>query len=73
MPRFFVCFAVQKAAAARRKHLLPLAFCSHLIQHEGTPAPSYSPCIAKRFFDKLRIFDKLKGPAAVAAGPFLFA
>ena len=37
MPRFFVCFAVQKAAAARRKRLLPQAFCRHSIQHEGAP------------------------------------
>ena len=37
MPRFFVCFAVQKAAAARRKRLLSQAFCRHSIQHEGAP------------------------------------
>ena len=60
MPRFFVCFAVQKAAAARRKGLLQQAFCKHLIQHEGTPAPSHSPCETERFFSKLMFFAKLK-------------
>ena len=63
MPRFFLCFAVQKAAAARRKRLLPQAFCRHPIQHEGTPAPSYSPCEAEHFFSKQRFFDKLKRAA----------
>ena len=61
MPRFFVCFAVQKAAAARRNGLLPLPFCRHSIQHEGSPAPSYSPCETERFFSKQRFFDKLRG------------
>ena len=60
MSRFFVCFAVQKAAATRRKRLLPQAFCRHSIQHEGTPAPSYSPCETERFFSKQRFFDKLQ-------------
>ena len=60
MPRFFVCSAGQKAAAVRRKRLLPQAFCRHLIQNEGTPVPSYSPCETERFFSKQRFFDKLK-------------
>ena len=62
MPRFFACFAVQKAAASRRKRLLTQAFCRHSIQHEGTPAPSYSPCKTEHFFSKQRFFDKLKVP-----------
>ena len=61
MPRFFACFAVQKAAAVRRNGLLPQAFCRHSIQHEGTPAPSYSPCETERFFSKQKFFDKLSG------------
>ena len=61
---FFVCFAVQKAAAVRRNGLLPQAFCRHSIQHEGTPAPSYSPCKTERFFSKQKLFDKLQEPEA---------
>ena len=63
MPRFFACFAAQKAAASRRKRLLPQAFCRHSIQHEGDPAPSYSPCETKHFFSKQRFFDKLRAAA----------
>ena len=77
MPRFFVCFASQKAASAQRngprqtaqrdvqptasrcKRLLPQAFCRHSIQHEGAPAPSYSPCETEHLFSKQRFFDKL--------------
>ena len=44
MPRFSARAAGRKAAAARRKRLLTQAFCRHSIQHEGAPAPSYSPC-----------------------------
>ena len=44
MPRFSARTAGRKAAAARRKRLLTQAFCRHSIQHEGAPAPSYSPC-----------------------------
>lgn len=71
MPRFFVCSAVQKAAATQRKRLLPQAFCRHSIQHEGTPAPSYSPCETERFFSKQRFFDKLRNGMAHWAMPFL--
>ena len=60
----FVSFAVQKAAAVRRNGLLPQAFCRHSIQHEGTPAPSYSPCKTERFFSKQKLFDKLQEPEA---------
>ena len=35
--------------------------CRHSIQHEGSPAPSYSPCETERFFSKQRFFDKLRG------------
>ena len=59
MPRFFVCFASQKAAASRRNGLLPQPFCRHSIQHEGAPAPSYSPRETEFFFSKQRFFDKL--------------
>ena len=69
MSRFFACFAVQKAAAARRNGLLPLPFCRHSIQHEGTPTPSYSPCETERFFSKQRFFDKKRG----AVKPLLFS
>ena len=65
MPRFFACFAVQKAAAVRRNGLLPQAFCRHSIQHEGTPSPSYSPCKTERFFSKQKLFDKLQEPEAM--------
>ena len=68
MPHFFLCFAVQKAAAVRRKRLLPQAFCSHSIQHEGTTAPSYSPlCETERFFSKQKFFDKLRLPLLAGA------
>ena len=63
MPRFFVCFAAQKAAAMRRNGLLPQPVCRHSIQHEGAPAPAYSPCETERFFFKQRFFGKLtEGP-----------
>lgn len=71
MPRFFVCSAVQKAAATQRKRLLQQVFCRHSIQHEGTPAPSYSPCETERFFSKQRFFDKLRNGMAHWAMPFL--
>ena len=62
MPRFLSALQPKKAAASRRKHLLPQAFCRHSIQHEGAPAPSYSPCETERFFSKQRFCDKLKAP-----------
>ena len=69
----FVSFAVQKAAAVRRKRLLPQAFCRHSIQHGGTPAPSYSPCETERFFSKQRFFGKLKGPSGWTVPFFIFS
>ena len=72
----FVCFAVQKAAAARRNGLLLQAFCRHLIQHEGAPAPSYSPCKIDPSSFKPEFFDKLKRDRNVPLfrrGDFLFS
>ena len=60
MPRFFVRFGVPHRAAARRKRLQQQACCKHVMQHEGTPAASHSPCETERFFSKLMFFDKLK-------------
>ena len=60
MPRFFVCFAVQKAAAVRRKRLRQ-AFAGIRFNTRGLPPPSYSPCETERFFSKQRFFDKLRG------------
>ena len=74
MPRFFVCFAVQKAAAARRKRLLPQAFCRHSIQHEGgspTPSRLYGlqatlACKPCRFLETASLFPP---PAALRRFP----
>ena len=47
--------------------------CRHSIQHEGSPAPSYSPCETERFFSKQRFFDKLSGGREYSRPPLLFA
>ena len=65
MPRFFVCYAVQKAAAARRKRPRLRAFCRHSIQHEGAPAPSYSPCCIESFFYLAEVFRQAENSRAM--------
>ena len=48
-------------------------FCRHSIQHEGTPAPSYSPCKIEPSYFKQKAFDKLKPPVGGGFARHLFS
>ena len=65
----FVSFAVQKAAAVRRKRLVPQAVCRHSIQHGGTPAALVLPLRNGTLFLQAKVFRQAEGTVRMD-GPF---